>query len=118
MRATRVSLRSWEFSTSAGKWQATAPLAPSSPAGVSASLDEHGKPPLQHLADLGILGPGLTLVHMIHLDDREPDLTIESGTRVVHCPTASVRRGMGALRMGRFPEMVLAGSTVPSGPTE
>ena len=85
------------------------------PEEVSASLDEHGKRPLEHLADLGILGPGLTLVHMIHLHDRELELTIESGTHVVHCPTASVRRGMGALRMGRFPEMVRAGMTVALG---
>ncbi len=85
------------------------------PEEVSASIEEHGKRPLEHLADLGILGPGLTLVHMIHLDDHELELVIESGTRIVHCPTASVRRGMGALRKGHFPEMISSGSKVAFG---
>ena len=57
----------------------------------------------------------LTLVHMNHLSTTEVDLVAESGTRVVHCPAASLRRGMGAIRNGSFPEM-LAKGRLPFGP--
>ena len=82
---------------------------------VKASLEQFGKRPLFHLEDLGILGPNLTLVHMIQLDDAEVDLVARTGTRVVHCPNASFRRGKGAIRVGRFPELVAAGATVALG---
>ena len=82
---------------------------------VAESLALYGKRPVEHLGDLGILGPNLTLVHMIHLDEREVELVIESGAGVVHCPSASMRRGMGAIRKGRFPEMLAAGVPVGLG---
>ena len=82
---------------------------------VKASEKKHGTRPLFHLADLGILGPNLTLVHMIQLDDAEVDLVARSGARVVHCPNASLRRGKGAIRVGRFPELVEAGVPVALG---
>jgi len=82
---------------------------------VAASEAATGRRPVQHLADIGLLGPNLTLVHMIHLDDDEVRLIAASGTRVVHCPAAAMRRGMGAIRVGRFPELVAAGVTVALG---
>ena len=85
------------------------------PEEVAESLALYGKRPVEHLADLGILGPDLTLVHMIHLDDRAFELVVESGVGVVHCPSASMRRGMGAIRTGRFPEMLEAGVPVGLG---
>ena len=85
------------------------------PEEVSGSLRVHGKRPIEHLADLGMLGPGLTLVHMIHLDEREVELIIGSGSAVVHCPAASMRRGMGALRVGTHPEMIAGGVPVALG---
>ena len=82
--------------------------------GVS-SQAQFGRAPIEHLADIGVLGPNLTLVHMIHLTDAELALVIASGSRVVHCPGASMRRGMGAIRIGHFPEMLAAGVTVGLG---
>ena len=82
---------------------------------VDAARAAYGRRPVEHLADLGILGPNLTLVHMIQLDDAEVKLIADSGTRVVHCPGASLRRGMGAIRVGRFPELLAAGATVALG---
>ena len=82
---------------------------------VEASLVTRGRTPVEHLADLGVLGPNLTLVHMIHLAASDVSLIAESGTRVVFNPAASMRRGMGALRVGLFPEMVAAGVTVALG---
>ena len=85
------------------------------PEEVTGSLRQHGKRPLEHLADIGMLRPGLTLVHMIHLDEKELELVIESGVSVVHCPAASMRRGMGALRKGSHPEMLAANVPVALG---
>ena len=62
-----------------------------------------------------MLGENLTLVHMNHLDRAEVELLAESGTRVVHCPAASLRRGMGAIREGAFPEMLGMGIPVALG---
>lgn len=82
---------------------------------VHVSQAATGRRPVEHLADIGLLGPNLTLVHMIHLDDQEVRLIAESGTRVVHCPAAAMRRGMGAIRVGKFPELVAAGVIVALG---
>ena len=82
---------------------------------VRQASEAYGTSPIGHLADLGLLGPNLTLVHMIQLADAEVDLVAGSGTRVVHCPNASMRRAMGAIRVGRFPELVARGTTVALG---
>lgn len=82
---------------------------------VVKSLAHHGKRPVEHFADLGLLGPDLTLVHMIHASDTEIDVVKEAGSVIVHCPNASMRRGMGAIRIGRFPEMLARGIPIALG---
>lgn len=74
-----------------------------------------GQLPVQHLGDLGVLGQDLQLVHMIHTELEELPLLAESLTNVVHCPGASVRWGMGAARIGHFPEMIESGVNVALG---
>ena len=85
------------------------------PEEVTVSEELYGCRPIEHLADIGVLDENLTLVHMNHLSAREVDLLAESGTRVVHCPAASFRRGMGAIRVGSFPEMLAKGVPVALG---
>ena len=82
---------------------------------VGEALAEHGRRPIERLADIGVLGPNLTLVHMIHLDEREVGLIVETDTRIVHCPSASLRRAKGAFRVGRIVEMLERGVTVGLG---
>lgn len=82
---------------------------------VVRSEKRYGNRPVEHLAELGILGPRLTLIHMIHVNEREIELVAVSGASVVHCPAAAIRRAMGAVRVGRFPEMLEAGITVGLG---
>lgn len=65
-----------------------------------------GKRPIEHLYDLGILGPKTTLVHMIYLDPKEIEILAETGTGIVHCPGASTRNAMSSSIYGSFPEMV------------
>lgn len=85
------------------------------PEEVTISEALYGCRPIEHLADIGVLGENLTLVHMNHLSDSEVDLVADSGARVVHCPAASLRRGMGAIRNGSFPEMLAKGVPVALG---
>ena len=82
---------------------------------VDVSLALHGRRPVEHLADLGVLGPNVTLAHAIQLDDAEVALVAQHGTSLVHCPNASMIRGVGAVRVGKFPEALAAGVTVALG---
>jgi cytosine/adenosine deaminase-related metal-dependent hydrolase len=82
---------------------------------VTASRKRYGKRPVEHLADLGLLDRNVTLVHMIRVDPREIALVAAAETCVIHCPGASIRRGLGAVREGKFPEMLGAGITVALG---
>jgi len=82
---------------------------------VADSISKYGKRPIEHLADLGILGTNLVLVRMIQLDDEEIALTANSGTCVVHCPAASTKHGVGVSHIGHVPDMLQAGIPVALG---
>ena len=63
---------------------------------------EYGLAPIELLADVGLLGPRTTLVHVTHVSDRELDLVAEAGATVCACPTTEANLGDGylpALRM-------------------
>jgi cytosine/adenosine deaminase-related metal-dependent hydrolase len=78
-------------------------------------LANTGRRAVEHLSDLGVLGPHLNLVHMVHIDAHEADLVAASGTNVTHCPDASLRGAYGVMRSGRFPEMAKAGVNLALG---
>jgi cytosine/adenosine deaminase-related metal-dependent hydrolase len=82
---------------------------------VSAALARNGKRPVEHLADIGLLDRNVTLVHMIQVTAEEIALVEQAGASVIHCPGASIRRSMGAIRVGKFPDMLAAGITVALG---
>lgn len=101
-------------------WQAAATLARARGLGMTAHmspvpddpahfLTHHGRRPIAHLDELGVLGPWLTLAHAIHLDADEVDRLARAGAHVAHCPTSALRFGYGVTRHGRMPEMVAAG---------
>jgi cytosine/adenosine deaminase-related metal-dependent hydrolase len=85
------------------------------PADVDAYRAEKGVTAVEHLESLEILGPDLTLVHMNHCEPREVEILAATRTNVVHCPGASVKAGVGASKVGRFPEMLGAGVNVALG---
>ena len=74
-----------------------------------------GQRPLQHLAELDILDPKTVLVHASQLTREEFDIFLTSGCMAVHCPAASLKYGLGASRVGWFPEMVKEGCIVALG---
>ena len=82
---------------------------------VEACQARTGLRPIEHLAELDILGPSTTLVHMIHVDDNEINILAQTGTNVVHCPAPGIKRGYGAARIGRFVEMLNSGVPVALG---
>lgn len=75
----------------------------------------HGRRPLVHLAELGVLGPNLTLTHAVHLSAEELGLLAESGTNIAHCPTSAIKGAYGATAVGLFPEMQAKGVTIGLG---
>jgi cytosine/adenosine deaminase-related metal-dependent hydrolase len=78
-------------------------------------LSHTGKRPIAHLDSLGVLGPHLNLVHMVHIDAQEAALVAASGTNVTHCPGAAIRCGYGVGHHGLFPDMAQAGVNIALG---
>ncbi|GII94573.1 amidohydrolase family protein [Sinosporangium siamense] len=77
--------------------------------------ERSGRPPLLHLAGLGVLGPHLLLAHGVWLDDREIDALLASRTALAYCPWAYLRLGQGVTRAGRHGEIYRRGGRVALG---
>lgn len=57
-----------------------------------------GVSPVRYLADLGVLGPHLTLVHAVQVAEEDVQILAQSGCKVVSCP-----RSNEGLACGEFP---------------
>lgn len=81
--------------------------------GVSDRL--HGRHPLVHYADLGVLGPNCNFVHMniVRADEVAP--VVESGLSITWCPSASMLQGVGGTFRGRHVELYEQGVNVALG---
>jgi 5-methylthioadenosine/S-adenosylhomocysteine deaminase len=62
---------------------------------VRESLAAHGRRPIARLAQLGLLRPGFTGIHMIDLDETDLETAHRSGIAAVHCPASNLRHGSG-----------------------
>ncbi len=69
---------------------------------VQEIIRRHGRTPIQHAAELGIMGPNSVFGHAIFLDRhswinwwtrKDLDLLADSGSSVAHCPTPFARYG-------------------------
>jgi cytosine/adenosine deaminase-related metal-dependent hydrolase len=69
-----------------------------------------GKSFIQHLADIGALGPWLTLAHMVWIEESDLPLLAEHGVGVAHNPSSNLR-----LRSGVAPVPALLDAGVPVG---
>ncbi len=78
-------------------------------------VEEFGHRPMIHLAELGILGPDVTMTHCVQVDDQELAIMAETGTHVSHCPTTALKVSYGVTQVGKFPEMVMSGINVGIG---
>jgi 5-methylthioadenosine/S-adenosylhomocysteine deaminase len=85
------------------------------PADADAFLTRTGRRPIDHLAELGVLGPHLLIGHGVWLDDREVELVLERDVAIASCPWAYLRLGQGVTRAGRHAEIVRRGGRVALG---
>jgi formimidoylglutamate deiminase len=72
------------------------------PREVEECIAEHGCRPIELLAEIGILGPRTTLIHVTHVTDRELDLIAQAGATVCACPTTEANLGDGFLPVLRM----------------
>lgn len=72
-------------------------------------LAQYNRRPLEHLADIGVMGESLMLTHLANIDDSELDILVETGTGAIHCPHAALQGGFGVAKIGLFPEMLARG---------
>ncbi len=63
---------------------------------------EHGCSPLELLDRHGFLGPKTTVVHAIHVSDRDVELLARTGSIVAACPTTEANLGDGFLPALRY----------------
>lgn len=82
---------------------------------VEGYIKKTGKRPLQHFEHLGFLANNVVLVHMVHCNEEDIKLLKKYDVKIVHCPTAALRRAYGITRMGLFPEMIKEGVCVALG---
>ena len=78
-------------------------------------LENTGKRPIEHLADLGVLGENVSLTHVVYLSQSEVDILAETGTNVIFCPYAALVGAFGVASNGLFPEMARAGINIMLG---
>lgn len=62
---------------------------------VTDSLKQHGKRPLQRIAELGLLGPNFQAVHMTQVEQADIDLLLEHNCSLVHCPQSNLKLASG-----------------------
>jgi len=72
----------------------------------------YGKRPVQHLKDLGLLGPHLIADHCVHISEPEIELLAENKVSVVHNPESNMKLASG---IAPVPEMMAKGITVGLG---
>jgi cytosine/adenosine deaminase-related metal-dependent hydrolase len=71
-------------------------------ADVDFCLDAFGKRPVQWMAEHDWLGPDVWFAHLVHIDDGEIELLVETGTGVAHCPQSNCRLGSGVAPVERM----------------
>ena len=72
------------------------------PREIEECVAEHGRRPIELLAECGCLGTHSTVVHATHADGAELDLLAQAGARVCACPTTEANLGDGFLPVERL----------------
>ncbi len=62
---------------------------------IRISMETHGMRPIERMHQLGLLGPNLIAVHMIHLTDHEIKLIQRYDCNVAHCPSSNMKLASG-----------------------
>jgi 5-methylthioadenosine/S-adenosylhomocysteine deaminase len=75
---------------------------------VEQAIKNFGKRPIEYLDSIGFLGPDVTAVHCIHLNDKERSILRERGVVIAHCPTSNMK-----LSSGHFDYAAIRASGIP-----
>jgi cytosine/adenosine deaminase-related metal-dependent hydrolase len=78
-------------------------------------LARYNRRPLEHLADIGVMGESVMLTHLANIDESELEILVASGAGAIHCPHAALQGGFGVAHIGRFPEMLGRGVNLMMG---
>ncbi|MGD8598263.1 MAG: amidohydrolase [Anaerolineae bacterium] len=62
---------------------------------VDINLEKRGSRHVEWLAELGILGPDVQLVHSVWLDEEEIEMVAQHGAVIVHCPVSNMYLASG-----------------------
>ena len=62
---------------------------------IRISMEQHGMRPIERMYQLGLLGPNLIAVHMVHLTDHEFKLIQRYDCNVAHCPSSNMKLASG-----------------------
>ncbi len=71
-----------------------------------------GLPNIEYLHSVGLTGPDVGLAHCVHTEPHERELLRETGTHVLHCPSANFKLASG---IAPIPEYLDAGINVSIG---
>ncbi len=69
---------------------------------IADSESAYGLRPVARLANLGLLGPMLTLAHCVHLNDGEIKLLAEHGCSIAHCPSSNLKLASGIAPIAEY----------------
>jgi 5-methylthioadenosine/S-adenosylhomocysteine deaminase len=79
---------------------------------IAQSISEHGKRPIERLADLGLLGPDFVAIHGVHLSKSDIGLLNDAKASVVHCPHSNLKLASG---LAPITDLLSAGINVAIG---
>ena len=74
--------------------------------------EKFGKRNIEYFKELGITKPNLCVAHCIWLDENEKQILQDTGTKVLHCPSANLKLGSG---IAPIPEYLERGINVSLG---
>ena len=69
---------------------------------IRESLARHGVRPLERLARLGLLNPGLIAVHAVHLEAPEIAALARASASIVHCPSSNLKLASGIAPLAKL----------------
>ncbi len=69
---------------------------------IRQEVARHSMRPAMRLEKLGLVGPSLTAVHAVYLDDREVALFAERGVSIAHCPASNLKLASGVPHIARY----------------
>lgn len=79
---------------------------------VAVVYERTGMRNIEYLHAVGLTGPDVGVAHCVHTDPREREILRETGTHVLHCPSANLKLGSG---IAPIPEYLNQGISVSLG---